>query len=280
MTRPGEHTGLLPSPSDPDHRFGFATLGCPGAPLDEVIATARRHGCAAVELRAAENEAVHTGLPATRLDRVRRDLASAGLLPLAVSTYVRLCVPRAGAGTADAQLDGLLAHLDLAGLVGAVAVRVFMNDPDTPAGRPDPPGGGRPGPTAPTSGERRALERLGRAVRHAAEAGVTILIETHDSRARADRMSRFLTWLDAEVPGHGCGVVWDTAHTWAHGEEPADSFALLAPWLGYLQVKDVRSAADPVPVALGAGSYPIGGLATALQPAGFAGWVSLEWERR
>ncbi|WP_052852265.1 sugar phosphate isomerase/epimerase family protein [Streptomyces avicenniae] len=254
----------LPAPRAARDRLGFATLGCPGAPLAEVIALARRHGCPYVELRAAEGEILHTGLPAARVARVREELDASGVALLALNSYVRLCVPSAGPG--DDQEDALLAHVELAAASGARAVRVFMNDEE--------PHGG----DTPTEGERRALERLARVAPRAAAAGVTVALETHDSHARADRAARFLAHLDRRAPGHGCGVVWDTAHTWAHGETPAESLALLRPWLAYAQIKDVRSAADPVPVPLGAGGYPVDALAAALRADGYAGPLSLEWE--
>ncbi|WP_049579313.1 sugar phosphate isomerase/epimerase family protein [Streptomyces sp. SBT349] len=258
------------APATAGERLGFATLGCPGAPLSEVIGLARRHGCGAVELRAAEGEILHTGMPAGQAERVGRELASAGLTALAVNSYVRLCAPATPGAGPDDQLDALLAHVDLAARAGARAVRVFMND-DAPA--PGAPGAG------PTEGERRAVDRVARAATSAARAGVAVLVETHDSHARAGRVAAFLALLDAEVPGHGCGAVWDTAHTWAHGERPADSLALLRPWLGYVQIKDIRSPADPVPVPLGTGAYPVGELAAALDAAGWEGMISLEWER-
>ena len=83
----------------------------------------------------------------------------------------------------------------------------------------------------------------------------------------------------ARAYAHDDGVIWDTAHSWVHGESPADTLRLLEPWLAYLQIKDVRSVADPEPVMLGEGSYPIDGLADALQRARWTGWISLEWER-
>ncbi|MEV1006074.1 sugar phosphate isomerase/epimerase family protein [Streptomyces sp. NPDC049881] len=261
----------LPAPRAARDRLGFATLGCPGAPPAEVAALARRHGCPYVELRAAEGEFLHTGLPAARVARVRAELESAGLSVLALNTYVRLCAPSAGPG--DDQRDALLAHVDLAAASGARAVRAFMNDP---SGMNDPVE--RDG-SAPTEGERRALDRLAHVAPHAAAAGVTIAVETHDSHSRADRTARFLTLLDREAPGHGCGVVWDTAHTWTHGETPAESLALLRPWLAYAQIKDVRAPADPVPVPLGTGGYPVDALAAALRADGYAGPLSLEWER-
>lgn len=271
MNGRAQSTWLLPEPVAGRGRFGFATLGTPGAALRDVIATAQRHGVAALELRAAEGEPAHRGLSASQAARIRDDIEAAGLTVLALDTYVQLCAPGPSPGASDPQLDDLLAHIDLARRTGALAVRVFMKDESTP---------GPPGSSTPSDGEAQALRRLRDVAAQAADAGVRVLAETHDSHSRASSMAGFFAQLDAEVPGHGCGVVWDTGHTFTHGERPAESLALLRPWLGYLQIKDVRTASDATPVPLGSGSYPVDALATALEAADFTGWVSLEWERR
>ena len=250
-------------------RFGFSTLGCSGASLAEVLATARRHGCGGVELRAAADEFLHTGIAAADRERVRAAFAEARVVPLAVCSYVRLCAPGFGAGSPeDEQVGDLLAHLDLARTIGARGVRVFMRDD------PDAAGDG------PTPGERRAVRRVAEVARHTAGTGVRVLVETHDSHSLGERVARFMALLDAELPGHGCGVVWDTAHTWSHGESPARSLELLRPWIAHVQVKDLRSVADPVPVPLGAGTYPVAELAGTLAGAGWDGALCLEWERK
>jgi len=253
--------------------LGFSTLGCSGAPLEEVLATARRHGAPGVELRAAADEPVHTGTGAEELAVVRRRFDDAGVAVLTVCSYVHLCAPdpdEEPSGAPDAQVEDVLAHARLATALGARGVRVFMRDADL---RDHVEG------DEPTAGEERALRRLAEVAERLGP-GVRVLVETHDSHSSAQRMARFLTLLEARTPHHPCGVVWDSAHTWVHGEAPAQSLDLLWPWLDYVQVKDVRSPQDPLPVAPGAGSYPIHQLARALHDRGWEGPVSLEWERK
>src|SRR5690606_28935298 len=93
---------------------------------------------------------------------------------------------------------------------------------------------------SPEEADAVVARRLGRAVEYAADVGVRILLETHDShRTGADAM-RILGLV-----GHRqVGVVWDVMHTWLGGEQPSDSFAALSPHLGYVQVKDISSADD------------------------------------
>ena len=249
--------------------LGFSTLGQSGATLDEIIELAARHDAPGVELRTADDELVHVGMTDAAADTVATRLRDAGVRILALSSYVGLC-EEGGSGPSDPVADDLAAHLRLAARLGAAGVRVFMRDADAA----DADG------AALSAGERQAIRRLRSVSELIAETGVPVLVETHDSHSAASRVARFMTAADTEVPGHGAKVLWDTAHTWAYGEDPAVSFAMLAPWLAHLQIKDAATRVEPTPVALGAGSYPIGDLVAVLDRADWRGPVVLEWERK
>ena len=54
----------------------------------------------------------------------------------------------------------------------------------------------------------------------------------------------------ADLAGAPVGAIWDVAHPWLAGEEPAETWQALAPYLSHVQVKDVaerRPGATPVP---------------------------------
>lgn len=234
--------------------LAFGTLGCSGATLDSVIELAKSNDVGALELRVAPDEFLHLDLGADERRAIRARVEAAGLEILALSSYVQLCSPE------DQPLDE---HLQLAADVGARGVRVFPRDDSadsSPAGTPTP-------------GERRAVERVAAASKVAA-----IFLETHDTHSQGRRMAAFCQVLDEEVPGHQAKVIWDSAHTWSHGETPAESLELLKPWLEFVQIKDTDSADGYKPVAIGAGDYPIDELLRAL--ADYDGWLSLEWERK
>ncbi|MFB9234096.1 sugar phosphate isomerase/epimerase family protein [Plantactinospora siamensis] len=239
----------------PDRRPAFSTLGASGEPLDQVVHLARAAGLTGVELRCAPDEPIHPGLTAEQVESVARTLDAGWLSVLALSGYVRLCAP-----DDDFQLIELTRQLTLAAAVGAAGVRVFMGDEDG-------------------TGEPRARRRLAAAAPQAARLGVRILIETHDSHAESRRLAGFIGTLDADTV-RAVGVIWDTAHTWRHGESPARSLDLLAPYLAHLQVKDVASDSDATPVPLGSGRYPVRELGAALDAVRWRGWVCLEWERK
>jgi sugar phosphate isomerase/epimerase len=67
-------------------------------------------------------------------------------------------------------------------------------------------------------------------------------------------------------------------HTWRGGEQPGESFAQCAPYLGYVQVKDIASHDETVPLALGEGVLPIAECVDALASGGYQGWVCWEYE--
>jgi sugar phosphate isomerase/epimerase len=192
---------------------------------------------------------------------MREDFARAKLTVLALGSYVRLC-----AEDFEAQRDDLRDQVILASRIGARGVRVFMNDP-RPAGAPDAPL---------TEGENRAIRMLAAVEALCVASGVRVLIETHDSHSRASRLARVLS--TASIGGH-VGALWDAAHTWSNGEGLEESFTMLNPWLSYLQIKDVASVREPVPVDLDTGEFPIGELLAVLEQHGWHGWISLEWER-
>lgn len=115
--------------------------------------------------------------------------------------------------------------------------------------------------------------RLAAAAPHAADQGVRILLETHDSHRAGADVARVV----GTVGHRQIGALWDIMHTWLAGEDPAASHAVLAPHLGYVQVKDIASAEDTEPLALGAGVLPLGACLDTLDPDS---WVCWEYEKR
>ncbi|BCJ39169.1 hypothetical protein Athai_66720 [Actinocatenispora thailandica] len=243
--------------------IAFATLGCPGLPLPEVIELATATGCTGIEFRYADGEPVHPGRSAAELTEIRDRLAAAGLTALALDSYIRV----AGPGDDGEVVADLRRYLAAAVAVGASYVRVF-------------PGGGEPDRAA----DDRAVRRLAAVAPAAADAGVGVLLETHDSHRRAQDAVRVVAAAAdragvSATDGVPLGVIWDVLHTWLGGETPAASAALVSPWLGYVQLKDVGSAGDNSPVPPGAGVLPLPEVLAQLRRRDYAGPLSLEWER-
>lgn len=251
-------------------RLAFSTLGVPAAPVSEVVRLAAEYGFEGVELRTHPEEPVHIGLSAAERAAVAGTFEAAGVHPLALAGYARV----AGPGADGPVLEEIGALLELARDLGAGYVRVF-------------PGGDGPshaahgGVGSAATGDATAVRRLSAVAPLAADLGVRLLLETHDSHRRAEDVARVL-----EAVGHpSVGALWDTMHTWLGGESPARSCRLLAPHLGYLQVKDVGSASLRTPLPPGSGVLPLtealGELTRARRaPAAGGDWLCWEYEKR
>ncbi|MFJ9411011.1 sugar phosphate isomerase/epimerase family protein [Streptomyces sp. NPDC101393] len=253
-------------PAHPTARFAFSTLGVPGLPVADVLRLATGAGYQGVELRAHPEEPVHPLLGVRERAAVRRQFADAGVEILAVAGYPQVAAEQDAAGEEELahELDELVL---LAADLGAPFVRVF------------PGGGDRPEAEA----DADAARRLGAVAPLAAERGVRVLLETHDSHRTGAAAARIL----GPVGHRNIGALWDVLHTWLGGERPADSYAALAPHLGYVQVKDVASAQDTTPLALGAGVLPLADAVASLgdgpAPAdglGAGRWLCWEYEKR
>ncbi|MDX6312641.1 MAG: hypothetical protein QOF44_2105 [Streptomyces sp.] len=240
-------------------KLAFSTLGVPGLPVPEVVRLAADHGFHGVELRAAaDEEPVHTGLTPDRRAEVADRFRAAGIEVAGIASYAKVAAP----GADEPVLADLRAHVDLAADLGSSYVRVF-------------PGGDSPEGDSP-EGDLIAARRLATAAEHAADRGVRVLLETHDSHRTGADAARVL----GLVGHHNAGALWDVMHTWLGGEQPVASYKALAPYLGYVQVKDIASAEDTTPLPLGAGALPLADTVEVLSRAGWDGWLCWEYEKR
>ncbi|MFI7006984.1 sugar phosphate isomerase/epimerase family protein [Streptomyces sp. NPDC050145] len=238
-------------------KLAFSTLGVPGLPLPNVLALATEHGYHGVELRAHPEEPVHLGLtPGERAD-VAAAFGDAGVEVLGVAGYARVAAP----GEDEPVLEEMRELVDLAGDIGASYVRVF-------------PGAGEEQDAE--VADAAAARRLGSVAAHAADRGVSVLLETHDSHRTGADACRVVG-----TAGHrSVGVLWDVMHTWLGGEQPGETYAAISPYLGYVQVKDIAGDGDTVPLPLGRGGLPLGECVEVLSRAGWDGWLCWEYEAR
>ncbi|KOG88640.1 sugar phosphate isomerase/epimerase family protein [Streptomyces varsoviensis] len=238
-------------------KFAFSTLGVPGAPVRDVVRLAVEHAYDGVELRAHPEEPVHPGIGPGERAAVAEEFAAAGVEILTVAGYARVAAP----GDDGPVLAELAQLIRLAGDLGAPYVRVF-------------PGGGDE--QSPEEADATAARRLGAAAPEAADRGVHVLLETHDSHPRGADAARVL----GPVGHKNIGALWDVMHPWLAGESPSETFPALSPHLGYIQVKDIASAEDTTPLALGTGALPLPQVAGVLRSEGWDGWLCWEYEKR
>ncbi|MCT1607168.1 sugar phosphate isomerase/epimerase [Nesterenkonia massiliensis] len=242
-------------------QFAFSTLGIPQAPAAEVLELAQRYSCDGVEVRVHPEEFLHLNLTSQQTQAVSRMFGEANLHISALAGYARICSP-----SPDTEvIDELMRLIDLAHAVGqpglsTPGVRVF------------------PGGDDESSSEEhldRAVRRVEAVLPHAREAGVQVLVETHDSHPTAAAAQSLVAPLQDTTHA---AVLWDGLHPWRSGESTEESMTQLRGQCSYFQVKDAVYEADRwVPVALGQGKVPLTEQGQSLQQ--FSGWISLEWER-
>ncbi|MER7106249.1 sugar phosphate isomerase/epimerase family protein [Streptomyces sp. NPDC000229] len=237
-------------------KYAFSTLGVPGMPVPDVVRLAVESGYQGVELRAHPEEPVHPGLVGHERRAVAEEFARAGVEILTVAGYARV----AEAGDDEPVYEELHRLLYLAADLGARYVRVF-------------PGGGDQDPA---EADATAARRLGAAAEIAADLGVRILVETHDSHRTGADVARIV----GAVGHKNVGALWDVMHPWTAGEAPEATHAVLAPYLGYVQVKDIASVEDTTPLALGAGVLPLAECLALVGEGDGEAWACWEYEKR
>lgn len=238
------------------------TLGCPEASLDEACALARRHGLDGVEVRALGGTTDLAGHLAAAFGSPEA-LAARGKAREPGGRIVAFNASWKLIGGNPADREQLLALVPWAETLGVRWLRVFD--------------GGRSADGA-EAAEAAAALQWWRRERAAHGWRVDLMVETHDALVTAAAVRRFL----AAAPG--TAILWDAHHTWRKGgEDPRATWAAIRESVVHVHVKDsigVPSARHPFTYVLpGEGEFPMAPLAAELASAGFAGPVSLEWER-
>ncbi len=237
-------------------KLAFSTLGCPGAPLAEVVSLATRLGYDGIELRAAADEPVDAELSKAQRRGARQLIGDAGLETVCVASYVRL-TQALDEPSYDPVADAESA-IELAADLGAPLLRVFG-------------GGERP--------DDDRIEVAGRALRdittRAQGSGITVAIETHDAFCLGRDVARVLS-----VNGDGAGALWDVAHPFRKGESPTETASFIGPQVSHVHVKDLRVPDDLTPVPLGTGVVPLDAILEELAGLRYGGWISVEWEKK
>lgn len=243
----------------------FSSLGCPEATLTEAIELARAHGLNQLELRTLEDR---VDLPALFAERHGDPESLKGFLKREGMQVVSLDASLKLVGNSPADRADLLEFLPWAEALGTPWLRIFDG-----------------GTFAPELGEAdlaAALDTLawwrGERKRHGWKADV--MIETHDCLTASTALAQLQEALDEPA-----AVLWDSHHTWKKGgEDPAATWKALRGPVPHIHVKDsISKPSDRHPftyVQLGEGEFPLQETIDLLEAAGFAGVVSIEWERK
>ena len=244
--------------------YGFSTIGCPDYDIPQVIDLAAANGFPGIEIRFLRGTVDLLSLdefsPAG-LKQTRQRFDDAGIAVVGINTGVRMV--SLDPAVRETQLEAARANLRIAEELGARYLRLFG------------------GPLPAEQDRERTLDAvaqgLGQVADLTAASGVESLIETHDSFCRAD------TVLDLYRRGASdkLGVLWDTLHSYRHGETGEESWSKLGPRIKLVHVKDANVATpEKFDFALtGEGKVPVAGFLDLLEAEGYDGYVNFEWEK-
>jgi sugar phosphate isomerase/epimerase len=245
-------------------KLTYTSLACPSWTIEEAVRATESYGYAAIEWRLADGAIIEPDVSADIRRRLREVPAAHGIEVACLDSSCRVvqAEPQERAATIEAGRR----MLDLAAEIGAPFLRVF--------------GGELPANTTRTSLLGSAAEVLHALGSYGAERDVTVILETHDAWTNSEDVQALLQ--AAAFPA--IKVLWDTHHTYRFGEAPAQTLALLGDAIAYAHIKDSRlSVSDPrawTYCLLGEGDVPLREICEALKKRGYAGYLSLEWEKK
>lgn len=224
--------------------------------LGEQLDLVKALGLTSVELRSVWDTNL-LDLDAAQLQRVRRELATAGVRVSSIGSPIGK-IPITDDN--EPHLERMRHALDVAQFFDAPFIRVFSYF--MPAG------------DSPDDYRDEVVSRMRALATIAEDSGVT-LIHENEKEIFGDIPRRCLDIVES-VASPALALTWDNANFVQCGVRPfTDGYALLAPHVAYLQVKDARFA-DGTVVPAGEGDGEFRETVRAFHADGFDGFVSLE----
>lgn len=227
--------------------LAYSTLGCPAWDLETILTNTVAFGYDAIELRGyLDVMDLPLAAPFTPENRAetRRKLTDAG---------IAVCCVSSSGVVAQGNLDHVKRHCELAHELGAPHVRIFGGKPES---------------------SESALTNLAAFGDAAADAGVSLVLETHDDFSTGETVAALLS----EAAHPAVFSLWDLHHPYRQGEAMEDTHRLLAPTLRHIHIKD--GVAGTGYTLLGEGDIPVFPMLALALDSGYTGAISLEWEKR
>ena len=240
-------------------KLATMTSVCPDWDLDTIIKTMRQLGFSGLEPRVEWNHAsgIELSLSASERSEVVRKMTDAGLEICCLATGVTMAVP--DRVQRAAHIDQLHQYIDLAADLSSPLIRTF--------------GGKRDHSVELSSVVDYVVEGYSEVLEHAAQCGVSVLLETHDDwicsapvRAVAERIDH-----------PSFGVIWDIMHPQRILEHPAATYGELKHHVRHVHAHDGRIVDGRMVVgALGEGTIDHFTPLQLLTRDGFDGYFSVE----
>jgi len=241
-------------------KYSFMTFSCPELTLEEMIAVAKRFGYEGIEPRTSSGHkhGIEFDSSAAFRAECKAKAREASVDLCCVATSCHYADPE----TTEEMIGDTHEAIELAGDVGAHAIRVF--------GGPIPEGVSRD----------RAIESVTEAMKavadHAAERGVVVCLETHDSWCEPVHLAEVMKRVDHP----SIAVNWDIMHPVRSGGATMDeAFETLKPWIRHVHFHDgvVEEDGALTLVPIGEGVVDHRRAVELLQASGYDGYLSGEW---
>ena len=246
-------------------KLGYSTLGSPNWSVEQVIDAAQQFGYDGVELRMIRGTVDLYTLPEFKPDRIAatyKQFAENGVEVFCVDTSIRLAW--LASARREEQLDQARTMFDLAKSLSSSYVRVFGGELDEPVSPPD---------HLPIFREQLAtLVDIGE------QAGVKVLLETHDSFSTGESIAALIANEGAEI---SAGVLWDVLHSYRHQETFEETFNAIGAYLELVHIKDSAKFSDSEfdLKLVGEGIVPIADAVQLLARKDYQGYLCFEWEK-
>jgi sugar phosphate isomerase/epimerase len=232
---------------------------CPDWNLKETIAGMKRHGYQGLEPRVEWNHAsgIEAGLSAAGRAEVRKQMEDEGLEICCVATSVRMAAPEPDAQAKH--VEDLKKYIELAADLGCPLIRTF--------------GGQRARDRELAAIVDYVVEGYMKALPMAADAGVTVLMETHDDWSCSAPVRAVV-----EKAGHpNLKILWDIMHPQRMLEKPEETFQVVGEYTHHLHAHDGSYVDGKMQVGpLGKGAIDHAVPLQLLNEAGFSGYFSVE----
>lgn len=241
-------------------KFAFSTLGCPDWPIERIVETAVELKYDGVEIRGIKRifDLSKAGeFSDEKIDATRQLFEGAGMPVCSVDASASFCWDELA--KQERAYEEATAHVEIARKLGAPQVRVF--------------GGNMPEGAVREKYARQLADWLKKLGDAAAEKGVLVAIETHDSWCRADELMPVIEMAGCD----NVKVLWDLMHPYLHGESMREAADRFGERVCHAHIKDYRG--DGELTLLGEGDLPLDEAFKELKRMNFDGYVSLEWEK-
>lgn len=245
-------------------KLSFTTLGCPQWDLETIVSRAAEYGYDGVDFRGLQGQMnVYELRPfAADAEHTRRRFEDAGLAVTCFSSSITLVSKEREAQN----IEELERYAELCSRFGTRYIRAF---------------GGRLNGTDRSDALDAARSYMQRVEPILRQAGVKLIIETHDDWTRCEDVLDLLDGTSSDT----VGVLWDVHHPYRmFGERPEQTWEKLGSRIEYTHWKDsLPEANEPGKFKyrfMGEGDVPFGDIHSVLRTNGYDGWYTFEWEKR